>query len=234
MCGRYYRQSDKQAIAEHFAANVYDFELHDSYNIAPQSTQPVIRVNRDSGERELAMMRWGLISYWSKDASGSGPKTGSSAINARSETIATSALYREAFRRRRCLVPASGFYEWKKLDLKHKQPYAIRVKDAPLCAFAGVWEAWRDKATQQTLETYSILTTEANELTATIHERMPVILPRRDYERWLAPFDTARPPVDLLRPYPAEEMIAWKVGSAVGNARNDSPELLAALEPQVC
>ncbi len=220
MCGRYYRQSDKQAIAEHFAANVYDFELRDSYNIAPQSTQPVVRVNHDSGEREVAMMRWGLVPFWSKNT------LGFSTINAKCETIATSAVYREAFRHRRCLVPASGFYEWKKLDAKHKQPYAIRVKHESLCAFPGVWERWKDKATQQTLETYSIITTGPNELTASIHDRMPVILPRRDYERWLAPFDPARPPVDLLRPYAAEEMIAWKVGAEVGNARNDSPELL--------
>jgi len=221
MCGRYYRQSDKQAIAEHFAANLYDFELQDSYNIAPQSTQPVVRVNRDSGEREVALLRWGLIPYWSNDTS-----IGYSNINARGETVATSTLYREAFKRRRCLVPASGFYEWKKLDAKQKQPYAVRVKDASLCAFAGVWESWKDKATQQTLETYSIITTEPNELTAAIHDRMPAILPRRDYARWLAPLEAARPPIDLLRPYPAEEMIAWKVGAEVGNARNDSPELL--------
>ncbi len=233
MCGRYYRQSDKQAIAEHFAANVYDFELHDSYNIAPQSTEPVVRVNRESGEREVAMMRWGLIPYWSKGTSraGAGSKPGSSAINARSETIMTNALYRDALMRRRCLVPASGFYEWKKLDEKHKQPYAIRVKDTSLCAFAGVWERWKDKATQQTLETYSIVTTAPNELTAAIHDRMPVILRRRDYERWLAPFHAARPPVDLLRPYPAEEMRTWMVGVEVGNVRNNSPELL---EPRFC
>src|SRR5271170_3038173 len=147
MCGRYYRQSDKQAIAEHFAANVYDFELHESYNIAPQSTQPIVRVNHESGEREVAMMRWGLIPFWSKDT-----KIGYSNINAKCETVAASALYGEAFRRRRCLVPASGFYEWKKLDAKHKQPYAIRVKEDSLCAFAGVWETWRDTATRQKLE----------------------------------------------------------------------------------
>ncbi len=222
MCGRYYRQSDKQAIAEHFAANVYDFELPDSYNIAPQSTQPVVRVNHDTGQREIALMRWGLIPYWSKHGPGSGGKAGHSNINAKGETIATSALYREAFRRRRCLVPASGFYEWKKLDAELRQPYAIRLKDASLCAFAGIWESWKDKATRETVETFSIITTQPNELTAPIHDRMPVILARRDYQRWLAPFDPARPPVDL----PAEEIIAWKVNAAVGNVRNDSPDLI--------
>jgi putative SOS response-associated peptidase YedK len=167
------------------------------------------------------MLRWGLVPYWSKDG-----KAGYSTINAKSETVAVSALYREAFQRRRCLVPASGFYEWKKLDAKRKQPYAIQVKDAPICALAGLWETWRDKATHQTLETYTIITTAPNELTAAIHDRMPVILPGKDYARWLAPFDPARPPLDLLRPYPAEEMVAWKVGAGVGNPRNDSAELL--------
>jgi len=223
MCGRYYRRSDKQAIAEHFAANVYDFELPDDYNVAPQSTQPVVRVSRDTGEREVALMRWGLIPYWSKDA-----KIGYSTINAKSETVATSATFREAFRRRRCLVPASGFFEWAQLDAKTKQPYAIGLKDGSLYAFAGIWERWKDKATQQPIETFSVLTTEANELTAPIHSRMPVILSRRDYERWLAPFDPTRPPVDLLRPYPAEEMTTWKVSAAVGNVRNNSSELIAA------
>jgi putative SOS response-associated peptidase YedK len=130
-------------------------------------------------------------------------------------------------------VPASGFYEWKKLDTKQKQPYAIRAKDTALSAFAGIWETWKDKATQQTLETYKIVTTAPNELVAAIHDRMRVILPRRNYERWLAPFDPTRSPVDLLRPYPAEEMIAWKIGAAVGNARNDSPELLRKSAPSV-
>ena len=113
------------------------------------------------------MMRWGLIPFGSKDT------PGFSTINAKCETIATSAVYREAFRRRRCLVPASGFYEWKKLDTKHKQPYAIRVKDASLCAFAGVWHRWKDKTTQQTLETYSIITTGPNELTAVVMWNWP-------------------------------------------------------------
>ncbi len=231
MCGRYYRRSDKQAIAEHFAANVHDFELPDDYNAAPQSTQPVVRANRDTGEREIALMRWGLVPFWSKDA-----KTGYSTINAKSETITTNASFREAFIRRRCLVPASGFYEWARLDAKTKQPYAISLKESPLCAFAGIWERWKDKATRQTLETFSIITTGPNELTAAIHDRMPVILPRRDYRRWLAPFDAARPPVDLLRPYPAREMAAWKVSTAVGDVRNNSADLIREsnrVEPHV-
>lgn len=224
MCGRYYRKSDKQAIAEHFAASVYDFELKESYNVAPQSTQPVVRVNGETGEREIALMRWGLIPYWAKDA-----KVGYSTINAKSETVATNRLFREAFERRRCLVPADGFYEWKLLHPesgKVKQPYGIGLKDGSLHAFAGIWERWKDQATRQMLETFSILTTEPNELTASIHSRMPVILAKRDYARWLGPFEAGMPPIDLLRPYAAEEMMVWPVGTAVGNARNDDASLL--------
>jgi putative SOS response-associated peptidase YedK len=237
VCGRYYRKSDKQAIAEHFAANVYDFELKESYNVAPQSTQPVVRVNGDTGEREVALMRWGLVPYWAKDA-----KVGHSTINAKSETVATNRLFREAFERRRCLVPADGFYEWVRLDPendKTKQPYGIGLKDGSLHAFAGIWERWKDRATQELLETFSFLTTEPNELTASIHNRMPVILARRDYARWLAPFEAGRPPIDLLRPFAAEKMMVWPVGTAVGNARNDDASLVlpvtkenAGAEPQ--
>ncbi len=223
MCGRYYRRSDKQRIAEAFRTGVpATFEILPSYNVAPQSFQPVVRLNDETGERELALLRWGLVPFWAKDA-----KVAYSTINAKAETVATSAMFREALKRRRCLVPADGFYEWQKIDAKTKQPYAIGLADGSLFAFAGLWERWKDKATNQPLETYTIVTTEANELTAAIHDRMPVILAPRDYQRWLAPGDVARPPVDLLRPRPAEEMTAWKVGAAVGNVRNNDASLCA-------
>src|ERR1700748_2514184 len=115
-------------------------------------------------------MRWGLIPYWSKDA-----KIGFSTINAKAETIATSPTYREAWKRRRCLVPAEWFYEWQKIDAKTKQPYSIALKDESLFAFAGLWERWKDKATGKALETYTIITTDPNELVAPLHDRMPVI-----------------------------------------------------------
>lgn len=221
MCGRYYRRSDKQRIAEAFRVGVPpSFDILPSYNIAPQTFQPVIRLSRETGERELAQMRWGLIPYWAKDA-----KIGFSTINAKAETVATSPAFREALKRRRCLVPADGFYEWQKLDAKAKQAYAIGLQDGSQLAFAGLWERWMDKATGQPLETYTIITTEPNELTAPIHDRMPVILAPKDYERWIAPADPARLPIDLLRPFGADLMRAWKVSSAVGNVRNDTPDL---------
>jgi putative SOS response-associated peptidase YedK len=192
-----------------------------SYNVAPQTFQPVVRLSPDTGERELTIMRWGLIPFWAKDS-----KMVFNTINAKAETIATSPAYREAAKHRRCLVPADWFYEWKKLDAKTKQPYAIAMKDAELFAFAGLWDRWTDKATGQTLETYTVITTDPNELMEPIHNRMPVILHRKDYERWLAVADAAHLPVDLLRPYPAEEMKAWRVGKDVGNVRNNRPELI--------
>ncbi|HEX4004966.1 MAG TPA: SOS response-associated peptidase [Acidobacteriaceae bacterium] len=221
MCGRYFRRSDKQRLAEAFRTGLpTTFEILPSYNVAPQSFQPIVRLNEESAERELALLRWGLIPFWAKDA-----KVAYSTINAKSETVATSAMFREALKRRRCLVPAEGFYEWQKQDAKTKQPWALGLSDGGPFAFAGLWERWKDKTTQQPLETYTILTTESNELTATIHNRMPVILTPRDYDRWLVPDDPARLPVDLLRPCPAEEMTMWKVGSAVGNVRNNDATL---------
>lgn len=233
MCGRYYSRAQKQRIAEAMHAKVrVPFEIMPSYNVAPQSVQPVVRMDED-GERELTLMRWGLVPFWAKDA-----KIGRSTVNARAETVATNAAFREAFRRRRCLVPASGFYEWMRVDGKTKQPYAITVKDAEVIAFAGLWERWKEPPRRDTLfgdagtaasgewlETYTILTTDPNEVMEPIHDRMPVIVAEKDYERWLEPGDPARPPLDLLRPYPAEAMRAWKVGAAVGNVRNDSPAL---------
>lgn len=204
--------------------NVFDETyLAPSYNVAPTDFQPIVRLDRD-GQRELTVMRWGLVPYWAKNS-----KIGFSTINAKSETVTTSPTFREAMKRRRCLVPAEWFYEWQKIDGKAKQPYAISLRDDSLFAFAGLWERWRDKAKDQVIETYTILTVDPNELLEPIHDRMPVILAPKDYQRWLEPGEPTHLPTDLLRPYPAEEMKAWKVGSAVGNVRNNAPELLAPI-----
>lgn len=186
-----------------------------SFNVAPQTFQPIVRLARDSGERELTVMRWGLIPYWSKDG-----KPSFTTINAKAETVTTSPTFREAMKRRRCLVPAEWFYEWKKTGEKTKQPYAIGLKDGRHFAFAG--DRWKDKPSGQQLETYTIITTEPNELT----EPIPVILRRQDYDRWLEPGDPSHLPTDLLRPYSADQMKAWEVGKAVGNARNNDPSLI--------
>ena len=226
MCGRYGRRADKQRIAEWMQAHntsVFDETyLAPSYNVAPTDFQPIVRLDRD-GQRELTVMR-GLVPYWAKDS-----KIAFSTINAKSETVTTSPAFREAMKRRRCLVPADWFYEWQKTDAKTKQPYAIALRDDSLFAFAGLWERWKDKAKDQVLETYTILTTDPNELLEPIHNRMPVILAPKDYQRWLEPGEPTHLPTDLLRPYPGEEMKAWKVGSAVGNVRNNAPELIAPI-----
>jgi putative SOS response-associated peptidase YedK len=224
MCGRYGRRADKQRIAEWMRThntNVFDDSyLSPSYNICPQSFQPVVRLDSDTGRRELTIMRWGMLPSWSKDG-----EVTFNTINARAETIATSPVYRDAFKKRRCLVPADLFYEWQKLNKKAKQPYAIALKDGGIFAFAGLWDRWKSWDTEQSLETYTIVTTDPNELLLPIHNRMPVILKPSDYERWLKPGDPQHLPIDLLRPFDADAMKAWKVSSDVGNVWNDRPEL---------
>jgi putative SOS response-associated peptidase YedK len=226
VCGRYVLKSTRKHLARWFG--VEDSELPEfgpSYNVAPQTFQPIVRLNRDTQKREIALLRWGLIPYWSKDL-----KIGYSTINAKAETITTAPAFREAIRHRRCLVPADAFYEWQKLDPKTKRPFAIALQNGEPYAFAGVWESWRDPMTRERLETFTIITTEANELLHPMHDRMPVILEPKDYERWLTPTDPSNQgqlPVDLLRTYPAEKMTAWRVDARVGNVKNDDPGLLS-------
>jgi putative SOS response-associated peptidase YedK len=225
MCGRYYRRADKQRIAEafHLGELPEDFVLPPDFNVAPSTFQPVIRQSRETGGRELVMMRWGLVPYFAKTAA---DFKGFSTINAKAETVTSKAMWRVPFERRRCLVPADGFYEWKKLDAKTKQPYAFAMRVASPFAFAGLWDAWKDPTTEEWLQSFSIVTTEPNELTAEVHTRMPVILHARDYDRWLDRGETERPPVDLLRPYEAEAMTATPCNPLVGNVRNNGPEML--------
>ncbi len=220
MCGRYVRRSDKQRIEEFFRTRKSIFELPPDYNVAPTSFQPVIRLDRDSGEREIAMMRWGLIPGWTKD-----PKQlGISTINAKAESLMAKPIWRKPFQKRRCLVPADSFYEWKKIDAKTKQPYAFGLRDDTSFAFAGLWERWL-APDKKPVDTFAIITTDPNELAATVHNRMPVIIEPRDYTRWLTRADEEQPPIDLLRPYDPDAMKSWKVNTAVGNVRNNDASL---------
>ena len=229
MCGRYVRRSDKQRIAEAFRLGQLpeSFILPPDYNVAPATFQPVIRLNRDTGEREIVMMRWGLIPYFAKAAA---DFKGFSTINAKAETVQEKALWRGPFQKRRCLVPADGFYEWLKLDPKTRQPFAYSLRDGYPFAFAGLWDAWKDPANGEYLQTFAIITTTANELTGKVHDRMPVILNPKDYDRWLERGTAEQPPVDLLRPYEADEMTATKANPAVGSVRNNGPEMLVCQE----
>jgi len=226
MCGRFARRSTQQVLADWFGVELEDMPwFAPSYNVAPQSTQPVVRLNRDSGQREFALLRWGLVPFWATDA-----KPGYTTINARAEEAASKPAYREALKMRRCLVPADAFYEWQRLDAKTKHPYAIAMKSGEPYALAGLWERWQPKE-GEALETFTILTTDPNEIMEPIHNRMPVILEPRDYNRWLDCNDPARPPVDLMRPFPAEKMVSWPVSDRVGNVRNNEPQLLEQLRP---
>ncbi|MGA8730778.1 MAG: SOS response-associated peptidase [Terracidiphilus sp.] len=221
MCGRFARKSTQEVLADWFGVELEDMPwFAPTYNAAPQSVQPVVRLNRDSGQREVALLRWGLVPYWAKDA-----KLAYTTINARAEEVAAKPAFREALKKRRCLVPADAFYEWQKLDGKTKRPHAIALRSGEPYAFAGLWEHWHPREGSP-LETFTIITADANEVTEPLHDRMPVILERRDYDRWLDAGDAARPPIDLLRPYPAEKMLAWPVSNRVGNVRNDDPDLL--------
>ena len=235
MCGRFARKSTQQVLADWFGVDLEDMPFFaPTFNAAPQSVQPVLRLNRDSGGREFALMRWGLVPYWAKDT-----KMAYTTINARAEEIAGKATYRDALKKRRCLIPADAFYEWQKLGAKTRQPYAIALKSGEPYAFAGLWERWQpkvaptgpDEAPLPVLETFTIVTTDPNQLMEPIHDRMPVLLERSNYDRWLEPGDPAQLPVDLLRPYPAEQMAAWKVSDRVGNVRNDDAQLLDPDQP---
>lgn len=225
MCGRYVRRSDKQRIAEAMRVknDLTSLSMPPSdYNVAPSTFQPVIRESREDQTREMVLMRWGMIPFFTKQLS---DVKGVSTINARAESLQKSSTWREPFKKRRCLVPANAFYEWKKVDAKTKQPYAFSVSDEPLFAFAGLWDAWKD-AQGHWLQSFTIVTTEANELMSQVHTRMPVILQAKDYDRWLSREVTEQPPVDLLRPFDAEAMEMVAANPLVGNVRNNGPEKL--------
>jgi putative SOS response-associated peptidase YedK len=225
MCGRFARKSTQEVLADWFGVELEEMPwFAPCYNIAPQSVQPVVRLNRESGKREVSLLRWGLVPSWARDA-----KVGYSTINARAEEAATKPAYREALKKRRCLVPADAFYEWQRPDEKTRLPFAIGLKSGEPYALAGLWESWKPREGAP-LETFTILTTGPNELMEPIHNRMPVILAACDYSRWLDAGDPGRPPVDLLRPFPAEEMEAWRVSDRVGNVRNNEMGLLEGLQ----
>jgi putative SOS response-associated peptidase YedK len=191
-----------------------------SRNVAPTDSLPVVHYDAGAGERSLDVMRWGLVPSWAKDI-----KVGFSNIRAKAEGIDTRPAFREAFQRRRCLVPLDNFYEWKKLG-KERQPYAMALADRRLMAMAGLWESWRSPAGER-LRSFAIVTTAANALLAPVHDRMPVILGPENWPLWLgeAPANPARLKA-LLAPYPADDMVIWPVDRRVGNVKNNDPSLV--------
>ncbi|HEY0793669.1 MAG TPA: SOS response-associated peptidase [Chthoniobacterales bacterium] len=216
MCGRYRRTQKEEELAKLYGIKIPPArDVPISWNVAPQQDVLAVRRNPDSGERSLDALRWGLVPAWAKD-----PKVGYRTINARVETVDTSPSYRSAFKKRRCLIPADGFYEWKKVA-GGKLPYAIGMADGRPFAFAGLWEGWQDPATGEWLRTCTILTGRPNALVRTIHDRMPVILPHDQQEAWL----TASLSKGDLQPFPAEAMKAWTVSTRVNNPKNNGPDL---------
>lgn len=224
MCGRFALISSTEAVADQFEIKSENIAILPPavprYNVAP--TQPVlgIRLN-DDGKRELTFFQWGLIPSWSKDT-----KIGSKLINARSETVAEKPSFRAAYKRRRCVIPVDGFYEWQKTD-NGKQPMFIHGADKKLLPFAGLWEMWRSPE-GDSIQTCTILTTKPNEMMAQIHNRMPLILEAEDVQMWLDPGDDPSDAMHLFRPYPAHKMAAYPVSTTVNNPRNESA---ACIEP---
>jgi putative SOS response-associated peptidase YedK len=264
VCGRYYRLFDKQEVAEHFhvrrtADNVGI--IAPNYNAAPGDPQPVIRRSRDTGERELVMMRWGIVP-WFANSEDEFKKL--STILAKSDRLTESNMWREPFAKRRCLVPARGLYEWpkpghaisptyeadpepaieeadpgdlfgmapkparkKKAPKPIKRVFAITITEPGPFAFAAIWDSWK-RPDGTRLETFALVTTEPNELVARIHDRLALILHPGDYDRWLGIPESGdpRPPLDLLHPYDAARMKMTPANPAVGNWRNNGPEML--------
>jgi putative SOS response-associated peptidase YedK len=223
MCGRYRLSRRKQVVEEHFDTVSGEEEWTPRYNIAPTQPVPVIRQNPERHRREISLMRWGLIPSWATDAS-----IGNKTINARSETIETTPSFRDPFRSQRCLIPADGFYEWKRQG-KTKQPYCFEVTDGTVFAFAGLWDRWTDPQ-GKLIESCTILTTSANPLLADLHDRMPVILRPDDYDSWLDinPWNP-RSRLQLLTPWTGL-MRRYPVSARVNQVQNDDAECSAPIE----
>jgi putative SOS response-associated peptidase YedK len=226
MCGRFTLNASPEQLAELFDLPEAPV-VAPRYNIAPTQPVAIVRLDPQSKEREWAHVLWGLVPSWSKD-----PSMGAKMINARAETIAEKPAFRAAFKRRRCLVPATGFYEWQKLE-KGKQPHFITLNNGAPFAFAGLWESWQSPD-GSALESCTILTTDPNEVMTPLHNRMPVILARQDYAQWLGSGGDASPQEldqlrHLLRSYPAAEMVAYPISTFVNSPANEGAQCIAPL-----
>jgi putative SOS response-associated peptidase YedK len=222
MCGRFALYSNPSTLARRFEAETIP-GMEPRYNVAPTQNIPIVR--EEGEKRRFALARWGLIPHWAKDI-----KIGYSMINARAETVASKPAFRNAFRYRRCLIPADGFYEWQAIaGSKVKQPWFIALRDREPMAFAGLWVQWQSPEGEE-LESCSIIVTDANEIMRPIHDRMPVILALDDWGAWLkSEAKDAQVLQNLLKPYPAEHMDAWPVSTTVNSPRNDSVECMEVL-----
>jgi len=207
-----------RSLAEKFGLTEEPF-LEPRYNVAPTQLVAIVRLRPNDPQRTLVFAKWGLIPSWAKDRS-VGPKL----INARAETVAEKPAFRAAFKYRRCLIPADGFYEWKRQPKKGKQPYLITAADGEPFAFAGLWEHWKSPD-DEVIESCAILTTDSNELVRALHDRMPVIVQEKDYDLWLDP-DVKDPKLlkPLLQSYPSDRMRSRPVSTRVNKADYDAPD----------
>ncbi len=218
MCGRYTLAADPQAIADQFEVEP-PARFAPRYNIAP--TQPVLIVQHADDRRVAHLVRWGLIPSWAKDA-----KIGNRLINARAETVAEKPAFRAALRRRRCLVPASGYYEWA-AGPHGKQPWYVHAADGNCLALAGIWEHWEHDGA--VIESCAIITCAANARLAAVHDRMPVVIAPSDYARWLAPEHAGPAPLELLRPAADDAFALYQVSTRVNSPRHDAPDCIEPL-----
>lgn len=224
MCGRFALKAPPAELVSHFGlTNSPDYVLR--YNIAPSVRVPVIR-EAPGGERVADLLRWGLLPHWSKDSA-----MGAKLNNARAESASEKPSFRSAYRRRRCIVPASGFYEWQPVGEARKQPWYISLKgDVPM-AMGGLWESWTDPASGEIVRTFCVMTTAANEIMVPIHDRMPVILRPDAWAAWLSPATGLEEIAVMTAPASAAEMQAWMVSRKVSNVREEGAEMIEPLQP---
>jgi putative SOS response-associated peptidase YedK len=227
MCGRAVQVSGVLPITVVCGLDVPDTcvaNVPPRYNAAPRQELWVIRQNNDTGQRTLDLLRWGLIPHWCQDKPRVQP------INARAEDVQKKSMFRDAYARRRCLVPVDLFFEWKAIKgARGKQPYAVGMKDGSPFGLGGLWENWKDPSTGEWVRTFTVVTTDSTELVAEIHNRMPLILHSEDYDRWLG---TEPDPRDLLRPFPSALMRTWPISRRVNAPENNDPDLLTPLLPE--
>ncbi len=221
MCGRFTLIAEADRLSKAFEiSDTSNCQFEPRYNIAPTQMVATVLYNSETEQRECRSLRWGLIPSWAKDK-----KMGARMINARAETLAEKPSFRSAFKRRRALVLADGFYEWKRLGTK-KQPYYFQLEDKQPFAFAGLWEEWQSDD-EEKITSCTIVTTDANELLQPIHNRMPVILLSKDYEKWLDPqLQKTDLLQEILQPYPSDRMSANVVSTEVNNPHHTSPECI--------
>jgi putative SOS response-associated peptidase YedK len=225
MCGRFTLTVTPEALAEQFHLDFVP-ALAPRFNIAPSQAVAIVRVQPENGLRFLEIVQWGLIPSWAEDAT-----IGSRLINARAENLEEKPTFRASYKYRRCLVVSDGFYEWKGRG-RDKHPYYIRMNDGEPFGFAGIWDHWEDPD-GSVVESCAIITTEANELVRPIHERMPVIIPPVDYDLWLDPKQLGTEQLKpLLRPYPAEAMLAYPVSAIVNRAVHEDPQCIEPADKQ--